>query len=213
MTKDADTELTCRQCGRKFVFAKAEQEFYEQKGFKLPSRCSHCRQTKEKQLHRIVCDGCGAELKEGAAILCASCREVELEQMTKQSQKAASDAQAELMIAESQKAELAESLRQKEQMVAELETKVSSLSQKASSLGHKINTLSQDLEKAHQLNASLAWIQSNLNEMAEHLEAVERDQHLIQQRMLDVLRIVHEKYENISLLEIIKRRLKPVARA
>lgn len=212
MTKNADTEFTCRQCGRKFVFTKAEQEFYEQKDFRPPRRCSNCRRTKEKQLHRIVCGGCGTELKESVAILCASCREVELEQMTKQSQKAASDAQAELIIAESQKAELAESLRQKEQMVAELEMKVSSLSQKASNLGHKINTLSQDLEKAHQFDASIAWIQSSLNRVAEHLEALEQGQHLIKQRMLDVVRIVHEKYENISFLEIIKRRLKPVAR-
>ena len=213
MMKDVDTELTCRQCGRKFVFTKGEQEFYEQRGFDLPSRCSDCRRAKKRQPYRIFCDGCGKELREWVAILCASCREVELEQMTMHSQKAASDTQAELMIAESQKTELAESLRQKELMVAELETKVSSLSQKASSLDQKVNTLSQNLEKAHQLNASLAWIQSNLDEMAEHLEALERDQHLIQQRMLDMLQIVHEKYENISLLEIIKRRLKPVVRA
>ena len=38
-----DKVLTCSDCGQEFTFTAGEQEFYAQKGFSTPSRCSSCR--------------------------------------------------------------------------------------------------------------------------------------------------------------------------
>jgi len=45
----ADKTLTCRDCGNTFVFTEGEQDFYSQKGFSEPIRCSDCRQAKRAQ--------------------------------------------------------------------------------------------------------------------------------------------------------------------
>jgi hypothetical protein len=44
-----DRTLTCRDCGAKFTFTAAEQEFYAEKGFTHdPSRCPQCRAAARK---------------------------------------------------------------------------------------------------------------------------------------------------------------------
>lgn len=197
MLKDGDINLTCRQCGREFVFTKGEQEFYELKGFTSPSRCQECRSTKQNQPHHLVCSQCGTELEKGASIYCTTClasTHLEFELKTKQSQKAASAAHTKLLASESQKAELAESLRQKEQLITELLLKV--------------NGLSQDLDKANQLQATLGSLQPALNEIEQRLEALEHAQNKINERMLQVVERMHEMYENTGLLELIKRSLR-----
>ena len=197
MSKDGDVNLTCRQCGREFVFTKAEQEFYELKGFTFPGRCQECRSTKQSQPRHLVCSQCGTELEKGTSIYCTAClasAHLESELKTKQSQRAASAAHAKLQASESQKAELAELLRQKEQLVAELELKV--------------NSLSQDLEKAQQFHAALGLLQPALDSIEEKLEALEHIQDKINERMLQLVQRMHKMYENTGLLEIIKRILK-----
>ncbi len=197
MLKDGDINLTCRQCGREFVFTKGEQEFYELKGFTSPSRCQECRSTKQNQSHHLVCSQCGTELEKGTSIYCTTClasTHLEFELKTKQSQKAASAAHTKLLASESQKAELAESLRQKEQLVTELVLKV--------------NSLSQDLDKANQFQATLGSLQPALNEIEQRLEALEHAQNKINERMLQVVERMHEMYENTGLLELIKRSLR-----
>jgi len=195
--KDGDINLTCRQCGREFVFTKGEQEFYELKGFTSPSRCQECRSIKQNQPHHLVCSQCGTELEKGASIYCTTClasTHLEFELKTKQSQKAASAAHTKLLASESQKAELAESLRQKEQLITELLLKV--------------NGLSQDLDKANQFQATLGSLQPALNEIEQRLEALEHAQNKINERMLQVVERMHEMYENTGLLELIKRSLR-----
>lgn len=197
MLKDGDINLTCRQCGREFVFTKGEQEFYELKGFTSPSRCQECRSTKQNQSHHLVCSQCGTELEKGTSIYCTTClasTHLEFELKTKQSQKAASAAHTKLLASESQKAELAESLRQKEQLITELVLKV--------------NSLSQDLNKANQFQATLGSLQPALNEIEQRLEALEHAQNKINERMLQVVERMHEMYENTGLLELIKRSLR-----
>jgi len=197
LKKDGDINLTCRQCGREFVFTKGEQEFYELKGFTSPSRCQECRSTKQNQPQHLVCSQCGTGLEKGASIYCTAClasAHLEFELKTKQSQKAASAAHTKLLASESQKAELAESLRQKEQLVAKLELKV--------------NSLNQDLDKAHQFQATLGSLQPALNEIEQRLEALEHAQNKINERMLQIVERMHEMYENTGLLEIIKRSLR-----
>lgn len=45
----SDRSLTCRDCGQEFVFTLGEQEFYQQRGFSEPQRCSNCRQARKTQ--------------------------------------------------------------------------------------------------------------------------------------------------------------------
>ncbi len=197
MSKDTDINLTCRQCGKEFVFPKAEQEFYELKGFTLPGRCKECRSTRQYQPHHLVCSQCRTELEKGAAIYCTACLasvHLESELKTETRKRVTNEAHTKLLASESQKAELAETLRQKEQLVAELELKV--------------NSLSQDLEKAYQFQATLGPLQPALNGIEEKLEALEHAQNRTNERMLQLAQRMHEMYENTTLLEIIKRSLR-----
>jgi CxxC-x17-CxxC domain-containing protein len=45
----SDRSLTCRDCGQEFVFTAGEQEFYQQRGFSEPQRCTDCRQARKTQ--------------------------------------------------------------------------------------------------------------------------------------------------------------------
>jgi DNA replicative helicase MCM subunit Mcm2 (Cdc46/Mcm family) len=38
-----DKTLTCKDCGKDFVWTAGEQEFYASKGFNEPQRCPECR--------------------------------------------------------------------------------------------------------------------------------------------------------------------------
>ncbi len=70
-----DKTLTCRDCGREFVFTASEQEFFAQKGFmNEPSRCPECRAARkanqtgggynarrDREMFPAVCAQCGKE--------------------------------------------------------------------------------------------------------------------------------------------------------
>lgn len=63
-----DRELTCRECGQKFLFSAAEQNFFENKGFKNdPARCPECRKLKRDQISKalieITCAECQKKTK------------------------------------------------------------------------------------------------------------------------------------------------------
>ena len=195
--KDDNMKLTCRQCGREFIFSKAEQEFYKQQGFNFPRRCTDCRPTRSSQPCHTVCSQCGTELEKGAPLYCTACLaslRLESELKTKESQKAASAAHTKLRAIESHEAELAESLRHKEQLIAELQ--------------QEIDSLSQDLDKAYQFQTVLGPLQETLNNIDDRLESVEQSQTKIKERMLQLAEKMHEMYDHTSLLELIKRSLK-----
>jgi len=197
VSRDGDINLTCRQCGREFVFTNGEQEFYELKGFTSPSRCQECRSAKQSQPLHLTCSQCGTELEKGASIYCTAClasAHLESELKAKESQRAASAAYARLQASESQKAELTELLRQKEQLIVKLEL--------------KINNFSQDLEKAQQFQAVLGSFRPTLNSIEEKLEALGYAQDKINERMLQLVQRMYEMYENTGLLEVIKRSFK-----
>jgi len=45
-----DKTLSCRECGKSFVFTAGEQEFHEQRGFtNTPGRCPDCRAARKAQ--------------------------------------------------------------------------------------------------------------------------------------------------------------------
>ena len=197
MLKDADMKLTCRQCGRQFVFTQAEQEFYELKGFKHPSRCQECRTSKQSQLHELVCSQCGTEMVNGASVYCTGCLQAahfELEKENKQVKMAVSAAKSKLEASESHKAEMAELLRQREQQLAELEEKVAGLT--------------EDLDKAQQLYAASGWLQPVLTDIEKRLEELERAQHDITGKVLQTIRVMQERYENIGLMDLVKRNIR-----
>ncbi|MBQ9467807.1 MAG: zinc-ribbon domain containing protein [Clostridia bacterium] len=64
-----DITLTCKECGKEFVFTAGEQAFYAEKGFQnQPRMCRECRQAKKaagpkKELFTCVCAKCGGEAK------------------------------------------------------------------------------------------------------------------------------------------------------
>ncbi|MFZ5354493.1 MAG: zinc-ribbon domain-containing protein [Bacillota bacterium] len=46
----ADKNLTCKDCGKEFVFTEGEQTFYKEKGFENePQRCPDCRKARKNQ--------------------------------------------------------------------------------------------------------------------------------------------------------------------
>jgi DNA repair exonuclease SbcCD ATPase subunit len=197
MVREADIQLTCRQCGKGFVLTKAEQEFYALKGFNLPSRCKECRASKQAKVPHLVCSQCGAELDRSKSIYCTDCLQnahFELEKENKQVKMAISAARSKLEASESQKAELAELLRQKEQGLAELEQKVESLT--------------EDLDKAQQFYAASGWLQPVLNDIEKRIEELERAQREITFKVLQTLRVMQERYDKIGLVDVIKRNLR-----
>ena len=65
-----DKTLTCRECGKEFIFSASEQEFYASKGFQNePKKCKACRDAMKaqngngapRQMFTVICDGCGCE--------------------------------------------------------------------------------------------------------------------------------------------------------
>lgn len=197
MVKEAGIQLICRQCGNEFILTKAEQEFYELKGFNLPSRCKECRSSKQARVQPLVCSRCGTELDKGKPIYCADCLQAahfELEKENKQVKMAISAARSKLEASETRKAELAELLRQREQELAELEQKVVSLT--------------EDLDKAQQFYAASGWLQPVLSDIGKRLEELEHAQVDITKKVLLTIRAMQERYDNLGVVDVIKRNLR-----
>ncbi len=63
-----DKTLTCKDCGKEFVFTTSEQDFYAKKGYENePKRCPDCRAKRKVQWqaqrpsYPIKCAECGKE--------------------------------------------------------------------------------------------------------------------------------------------------------
>ncbi len=64
-----DRLLTCRDCGKDFVFTAGEQQFYAPKGLQHePRRCVECRNTRRQSdgggrpprvMDDVICNSCG----------------------------------------------------------------------------------------------------------------------------------------------------------
>ena len=82
-----DETLTCKDCGKEFIFSAGEQEFYAEKGFEnKPVRCRDCREKsrdggerEQRQMFAVVCAECGKETevpfepKNDRPVLCRDC--------------------------------------------------------------------------------------------------------------------------------------------
>jgi len=197
LVKEADIQLKCRQCGNGFILTKAEQEFYDLKGFNLPSRCKECRASKPAKVQPLACSQCGTELDKGASIYCNNCLQTahfELEKENKQAKMAISAARSKLEASEAKKSELAELLRQKEQQLVELEQKVESLT--------------EDIDEAQQFYAASGWLQPVLNDIGKRLEELERAQVDITQKVLRTIKTMQERYDDLGVVDVIKRNIR-----
>ena len=57
-----DKTLTCKECGKEFIFTAGEQEFYAEKGFENePARCRSREGGEQRQMYKVVCAECGKE--------------------------------------------------------------------------------------------------------------------------------------------------------
>jgi len=64
-----DKTLTCRDCGKQFVFSAGEQEFYQSRGLERePARCKDCRAIRRRSrtgenrpMFAVICATCGKE--------------------------------------------------------------------------------------------------------------------------------------------------------
>ena len=78
--------LLYTSCGKEFVFATGEQEFYAERGFQNePQRCKACRDARknatrgERQMFDAVCASCGKACKvpfqprEDRPVYCSEC--------------------------------------------------------------------------------------------------------------------------------------------
>jgi CxxC-x17-CxxC domain-containing protein len=71
-----DKNLTCRDCGREFVFTASEQEFFAQKGFtNEPGRCPECRAAAKAARggSSYSSGGYGRQQREMFPAVCAQC--------------------------------------------------------------------------------------------------------------------------------------------
>ena len=158
-----DKNLICRQCGREFVFTKGEQEFYQRKGLTLPSHCPECRRTKLIQPQPLICSQCATELEKDASICCTACLatvHLQSELDIKQSQNAVDEVQSKLRNSESEKANLAEALRQKERLITQLK--------------EDTDALCRDLAEANEAQSKLLAAESREAELAQSLNQKEQ---------------------------------------
>ena len=57
MEKFQDKTITCKDCGKEFVFTAGEQKFYAEKGFQNePSRCKPCRDANKSRRNNYRSD-------------------------------------------------------------------------------------------------------------------------------------------------------------
>lgn len=199
MLKEEDVTIKCRQCGKEFLFTKAEQAFYEEKGFNTPRRCKECRTTEKIQHEHLNCSRCGTELEEDRSVYCDTCLtnvELESELKTKKTQEELEQVYSRLKAIEEENVELKETLDHENTLIGELE--------------QNIGTLSQDLEEVNQLHTTLSeWFEPTLSEiekkLGDRLERLEQGQKRINERMLQLVEKIHEMHESTTLLEIIKQ--------
>ena len=63
-----DKTLTCKECGKEFIFTAGEQEFYAEKGFENePARCRDCRDSAAAAVRAVSSARCTRSSAQTAA--------------------------------------------------------------------------------------------------------------------------------------------------
>ncbi len=170
MEKVAEMTLTCRECGSEFKFTAAEQEFYKQKGFTPPLHCKQCRSNRRNA--PPLCSGCGSQLGKGATAYCAACESAarlgpELE--ARKLKGALAEVTAKLSTAETEKAQLADSVNDR---VAAVEAGKAEV---VNELSAKLKAMESDQARlAEEAEAKLKVVESEKVELAASLQEKER---------------------------------------
>ena len=201
MTENTDQTLVCRQCGKEFLFTQGERLFYERKGLTPPHRCQQCRTNKNSQAQPLVCSHCQSELEKGEAIFCTAClatTELEGELKNRELQNTVGELTAKIESLETQREEMVESLASKEKAVSDLEKKVSDFD--------------FDSRAIRQLSTSMATLHKSIQDFEVRMSSLEQSQTTINQRMLQLVKKMHEFYEGTSLIDLIKRSFKSYQR-
>lgn len=224
-----DKNLTCRKCGKEFLFSKGEQEFYQQKGLNLPTHCPECRQIRQINRKPLVCAKCKTELEKDTDIFCTACLAsvyLESELALKQKQKAVEEVQSKLQKSEAQgdelkallgeaqsklqhskshNEELDTSLSEKTDLITTLESSLNDKERLLAELDKERHNISQELESVRQFHGDLQWIHPAMDRLQERLDSLEYGQNKINQRMVQIVEKMQEIYNRRGFLESIKR--------
>jgi hypothetical protein len=73
----------------------------------------------------------------------------------------------------------------------------------------RVKNLNQDLEKANQFYVASGWLQPVLDNLAERLKALEQIQREGNQKVSVAIQQMRERYENVSLWEVIRHSFLP----
>jgi len=122
----------CAICGKKFGISLAEQRLYQRNGLHVPTECPQCRSDKEKQYVSGFCSDCGILLGPKTLVYCEDCftsAQHELNKKVEECQARADESQSKLLSFGAQITELAESLRNKERLIDDLERRINYLNQ------------------------------------------------------------------------------------
>ena len=225
--RDAGVKLTCRDCGRQFVFTEGEQEFYERMGFTPPIRCRECRSNKEKQNGHSTCSECGIKLPKSATVYCETCLKSRQTVYLSCSQCGTEQRGDTLLYCETcltqvqidserkiekykKTARAAElKLQAAESQNEELQRSLYETKQQITELELKVKNLSQDLEKAYRFHVASGWLKPALENIAGRLKALEQVE---QETKFSVATVVHQMQEmsqNGSLWKMIKHHIRP----
>ena len=225
--KDAGIRLTCRECGRQFLFTEGEQEFYDQRGLTPPARCKECRAKKEKPPYNSTCSECGTRLEKVASIYCESCASgaqpthLTCSQCGIESEQVASvycescvrnlqlDSERKLKKIQRVASTTQARLQTVESRNEDLQKSLYEMKQYVAELELRVKNLNQDLEKANQFYVASGWLQPTLDKLIERLKALEVTQREGNQKVSVAIQQIRKRCENISLWEVIRHSFLP----
>jgi len=224
--RDAGVKLTCRDCGRQFLFTEGEHEFYERMGFNHPSRCRDCRSIKEKQNGHLNCTECGVKLQNGASVYCEQClRSLQLVHFSCSQcgatqgddtlvycatcfKKAQLDAERQIEKYKKAASAAESKLQAAESGNEELQMALYEAKQRIAELELKAENLNQDLEKAYHFQVASGWLKPALNDLAERLKALEQTERETSTSLAAAIHKVQAICRDTSLWQVMKRSLK-----
>jgi Probable zinc-ribbon domain len=186
MMEYSDLTITCKQCGKDFIFSEDEKDFYKARGFSTPQRCKSCR-SKQRQSTR-VCAQCGNSFVEGAPVYCAAClinqklepirvefasqMDSRLSAPVIENQKLLDEARNRAVIAEAAESKTSELLQQKAGELAELKM--------------RLNLANSELEKAVKYCASLEKLAPALEYLKGKINVLENNQNTMAELLLQL---------------------------
>jgi DNA repair exonuclease SbcCD ATPase subunit len=233
MAKESDMMITCRQCGKEFLFAESEQAFYKEKGFVLPLHCKECR-TSRKNAGSVTCSGCQTEISRGSPLFCNACQatvQLEVELEARRLQSTIEESKARLEVLEAEKARLSEEANSrirelqldKDRMIRGIEAKLTSVDsdnsrlrelllqqqQAAADLKKRLSDSEGDLEKSRRYQVRLEWLEPSFARLEQRLDAFESNQRNLAQSVGElILRSGRSRAES-GVLDIAKRIFRP----